>query len=119
LEEAQCAIYAHQLEAWHMQAGSAASGPEALGTLRAAAEAGQSYHFALLDVQMPEMDGLTLAHTVEQRKQLVGAARAARFFQRFVFWRAYCPRTSTSRVKSSLPSCARNWLSPCFVGAWT
>src|ERR1700731_2453712 len=65
-------ILRHQLEAWHMQAGSAASGPEALGTLRAAAEAGQSYHLALLDVQMPEMDGLTLARAIKGDPALAG-----------------------------------------------
>jgi hypothetical protein len=36
-----CRILRHQLEAWHMRAGSAASGQEALGTLRAATEDGQ------------------------------------------------------------------------------
>jgi two-component system, sensor histidine kinase and response regulator len=40
-------ILRHQLEAWHMQAGSAAGGQEALETLRTAAEAGQPYHLAL------------------------------------------------------------------------
>jgi two-component system sensor histidine kinase/response regulator len=58
-------ILCHQLEAWQMQAGSAASGQEALEKLRTAAEAGQPYHLALLDVQMPGMDGLTLARAIK------------------------------------------------------
>jgi signal transduction histidine kinase/ActR/RegA family two-component response regulator len=65
-------ILRHQLEAWHMQAGSAASGREALGRLRTAAEAGHPYHLALLDVQMPEMDGLTLARAIKGDPALAG-----------------------------------------------
>jgi signal transduction histidine kinase/DNA-binding response OmpR family regulator/HAMP domain-containing protein len=65
-------ILCHQLGAWQMQAGSAASGPEALEQLRTAAEAGQPYHLALLDVQMPEMDGLTLARAIKADPALAG-----------------------------------------------
>jgi two-component system sensor histidine kinase/response regulator len=58
-------ILSRQLGAWRVQAGSAAGGQEALGRLRSAAEASQPYHLALLDIQMPEMDGLTLAHAIK------------------------------------------------------
>jgi two-component system sensor histidine kinase/response regulator len=58
-------ILSRQLGAWRVQAGSAAGGEEALGRLRTAAEAGQPYRLALLDMQMPEMDGLTLAHAIK------------------------------------------------------
>jgi CheY-like chemotaxis protein len=58
-------ILCHQILAWKMLAGSAASGVEALNILRTAAAAGQPIDLALLDVQMPEMDGLTLARAIK------------------------------------------------------
>ena len=45
---------------------------EALERLRTAAEAGQPYHLALLDVQMPEMDGSTLARAIKGDPALTG-----------------------------------------------
>ena len=58
-------ILRHQIVAWKMQKGSAAGGHEALAQLRSAAAAGKPYNVALLDMQMPEMDGLTLARTIK------------------------------------------------------
>lgn len=58
-------ILRHQIFAWKMQKGSAASGFEALKNLRAAATEGRPYDIALLDMQMPEMDGLTLAQAIK------------------------------------------------------
>jgi two-component system, sensor histidine kinase and response regulator len=58
-------ILRHQLFAWKMQKGSAADGHEALELLRAAAAAGKPYDLALLDMQMPEMDGMTLARVIK------------------------------------------------------
>jgi two-component system sensor histidine kinase/response regulator len=58
-------ILRHQIFAWKMQKGSAASGFEALEMLRASAAAGTPYDVALLDMQMPEMDGLTLASAIK------------------------------------------------------
>ena len=51
-------ILFHQILAWKMQPDCVASGAEALEFLRAAAVGGKPYSLALLDVQMPEMDGL-------------------------------------------------------------
>jgi len=58
-------ILRHQIFAWNMRRGSAASGFEALKILRAAAEAGEPYDLAILDMQMPEMDGMTLAKAIK------------------------------------------------------
>ena len=58
-------ILRHQIVAWKMQKGSAAGGHEALELLRAAVVAGTPYDIALLDMQMPEMDGLTLARAIK------------------------------------------------------
>jgi two-component system, sensor histidine kinase and response regulator len=58
-------ILRHQLFAWKMQKGSASNGFEALDLLRAAAKEGKPYELALLDMQMPEMDGMTLAKSIK------------------------------------------------------
>ncbi len=65
-------ILRKQVGAWKMQVGSAASGDEALDRLRAALEEGQPYDVALLDVQMPEMDGFTLAAMIKSDPLLTG-----------------------------------------------
>ncbi|SPE38147.1 PAS domain S-box (modular protein) [Candidatus Sulfopaludibacter sp. SbA6] len=49
---------------WHMQAVLAKSGAEAMEILNRAAEAGTPFQLALLDAQMPHMDGLTLAERI-------------------------------------------------------
>jgi two-component system sensor histidine kinase/response regulator len=58
-------ILLNQVGAWKMEVGSVASGNEALDRLRAAAGEGRPYDVALLDVQMPGMDGFTLAATIK------------------------------------------------------
>ena len=57
-------ILRHQLAAWKMQQDTAADGPAALELLRAAARAGRPYDAAILDMQMPGMDGLELARAI-------------------------------------------------------
>jgi two-component system sensor histidine kinase/response regulator len=58
-------ILCHQLMAWTMRPDCAVSGEEALKMMRAAAAAGKPYGLALLDFQMPEMDGLGLACAIK------------------------------------------------------
>jgi PAS domain S-box-containing protein len=65
-------ILHHQILAWRMRADSAASGVEALRLLREAAIACKPYDLALLDVQMPEMDGVTLARTIKADPAIAG-----------------------------------------------
>jgi two-component system sensor histidine kinase/response regulator len=58
-------ILNHQIIAWKMKNGCAASGQEALRLLRDASAEGRPYDLALLDMQMPEMDGLALARAIK------------------------------------------------------
>jgi two-component system, sensor histidine kinase and response regulator len=59
-------ILHYQLSGWQMRGtGSVASGREALAVLRQAARIGEPCQIAFLDMQMPEMDGLTLARTIK------------------------------------------------------
>jgi PAS domain S-box-containing protein len=58
------------VQSWGMKFGTAASGNEALNTLRQAIANQQPYDIALIDMHMPNMDGFALAQRIHQDKQL-------------------------------------------------
>ena len=63
--ETNCKIVHHQIISWGMKNGEAKDGQSALEMLHAAAERGEPYHLAILDMQMPKMDGLMLAKMIK------------------------------------------------------
>jgi two-component system, sensor histidine kinase and response regulator len=65
-------ILHHQVIAWRMRNGHAASGADALTILRREAASGDPYDLAILDMQMPEMDGLTLARIIKKDPAIAG-----------------------------------------------
>ncbi|MBA2269066.1 MAG: PAS domain S-box protein [Chthoniobacterales bacterium] len=58
-------ILREQLISRGIRSASAEDGPHALEALRRAADRGESYDLAILDMQMPGMDGLQLAQTIK------------------------------------------------------
>jgi len=67
-------ILRHQVLAWKMQPDCATRGEEALRMMRDAAAAGKPYDFALVDFQMPEMDGLALVRAI-RNDPVIGTIR--------------------------------------------
>lgn len=65
----------YQLAALDMRDDYASSAEKALTMLRAAVEAGVPYHLAILDMQMPKMDGLTLAQLMQADPALAGTKK--------------------------------------------
>jgi len=63
-------ILKRRLEAWGMRGSSQADGAGALAELERAAAAGQAYGLALIDMQMPGMDGLELARAIHTQPAL-------------------------------------------------
>jgi signal transduction histidine kinase/CheY-like chemotaxis protein/HPt (histidine-containing phosphotransfer) domain-containing protein len=65
-------ILHHQLNAWGMKDDSAADAEEALLRLRRRAASGKPFQIAVLDMQMPGMDGLGLARVIRADAALAG-----------------------------------------------
>jgi signal transduction histidine kinase/DNA-binding response OmpR family regulator/HPt (histidine-containing phosphotransfer) domain-containing protein len=65
-------ILQHQLAGWGMQVNCVASGPEALRAIADASELGHPFELAVLDMHMPQMDGLHLAREIQQMPQALG-----------------------------------------------
>ena len=59
-------ILRHQLEGWHMRAEENCSGVEALDRLVGNSHDGPIFDVVLLDMHMPEMDGLRLARAIRK-----------------------------------------------------
>ena len=58
-------ILRHQLGYWGLRVTAVESGPKGLALLQQAASSGTGYDLAILDMKMPEMDGLALARAVK------------------------------------------------------
>jgi two-component system, sensor histidine kinase and response regulator len=65
-------ILHHQLAGWGLRDTPAASGAQALQLLRQANTEGARYDLAILDMEMPEMDGLMLARAIQAEPTLAG-----------------------------------------------
>jgi two-component system, sensor histidine kinase and response regulator len=65
-------ILEEHLRAWSMDAATAASGPEALAQIRSAVCDGRPFALILLDAQMPEMEGFTVAESIQRDPSLAG-----------------------------------------------
>ncbi|MBR1147720.1 hybrid sensor histidine kinase/response regulator [Bradyrhizobium sp. AUGA SZCCT0431] len=57
---------------WQMRNGSAESGARALEMLRAAVARGEPYDAAIVDMQMPGMDGMALARAIKADRSIAG-----------------------------------------------
>jgi CheY-like chemotaxis protein len=66
-------ILSEQVQRWGMKPTLAPNGPSALEALAAAAESGTPFKLILLDANMPEMDGFTVAAKIGADATLAGA----------------------------------------------
>jgi len=58
-------VFREYLASWNCRVGEAEKGDEALSRLRDAANGGDPFHIAILDMQMPGMTGETLGHKIK------------------------------------------------------
>jgi signal transduction histidine kinase/DNA-binding response OmpR family regulator len=70
--EVNCRLLHEQITTWGMRNRSFAEPQRALEELRAAHDAGDPYQFVLLDYQMQEMDGTTLARAIKNDSRTRG-----------------------------------------------
>ena len=68
--ETNCSILEHQTSAWGMRHATAMGGKQALSMMHTAADQGDIFDLAILDMHMPGMDGLTLARAIKGDKVL-------------------------------------------------
>ena len=67
-------VVKRQLESWAIEYAEADAGEAALAALRAALNDGKPFTIALLDMQMPRMDGETLGRRIKEDKHLKDVA---------------------------------------------
>ena len=65
-------ILRHQLGGWGMRVECAEGGAEALDLLSRASAEGTSFQLAVLDMHMPQMDGLQLARRIQAQPEFAG-----------------------------------------------
>jgi two-component system, sensor histidine kinase and response regulator len=65
-------VFQYQLQSKVQRVNTCSSAKEALHGLQNAVAENQPYHILLLDMQMPDTDGITLAHTIKSDPQLDG-----------------------------------------------
>jgi CheY-like chemotaxis protein len=65
-------ILSRQLAAWRVDHDAVSDGPAALMALRDAATRGRPFDVAIVDWHMPEMDGMTVAQTVQREPAIAG-----------------------------------------------
>ena len=63
-------VYREQLKSWGCRYGEASSGAQAIDELRCARKTGDPYEIAIIDMQMPEMDGEELGRSIKQDPDL-------------------------------------------------
>ena len=63
-------ILHHQVTAWDIRNESAEGGPRALEMMQEAVSRGEHYDAAILDMQMPDMDGMELARKIKEDPDL-------------------------------------------------
>jgi hypothetical protein len=67
-DEVNRRILHYQVAGWHMREGVAVDGLDALQKMKHALEEGQPYDIAILDMQMPGMDGIMLADEIRRNR---------------------------------------------------
>jgi two-component system sensor histidine kinase/response regulator len=63
-------VIGEQIAGWGMRGSSFATGQEAIGALREVKGCGDPYHIAILDYQMPGMDGAALARAIKAEAEI-------------------------------------------------
>ncbi|MGB2690432.1 MAG: response regulator, partial [Desulfobacterales bacterium] len=63
-------VYREQLKSWSCRYGEASNGTQAIDELRRARETGDPFEIAIIDMQMPDMNGEELGRSIKQDPEL-------------------------------------------------